>query len=871
MLQVKNLTKTFKSHRSYQKALDDVNVSFPEKGMVFIIGKSGSGKSTLLNMMAGLASPDKGEVLFNGRNVTRMKEKELDSYHYQDIAFIFQNYCIMEELTVEENVALGKEENPSHIKEEIQDVLNKVGLLKQRKKKAKYLSGGEKQRVAIARAIVKKPSIIFSDEPTGNLDKQSSKDVLSILKEYSKEALVIIVSHNLFDAYEYGDRIITLDQGKIIEDKSLSTDKQDPVSVYIDSTSFIDKDFINQLNDDLKAKKVTKLLSQDSAFKETDEKQFFSEEKKEKKKLKRSFFKPYSSIFKAIGQNWFRVTFFSVITSLLLVLFYNLYSVSNAKNYDLALNESEYYKKTDNLTVFRKRMDSTINYWDGTQAIAESKDDLQSTEDMYQDAFRLYRFQHIIYKSTLITDFDKYQISNDKATLYYPKKNTGLLICSDEYIKKNLQIDKIEYIKEANEIKKSGIYMTDFMADAYISNSEGLFKTYDDLVGQVGLKYYNTNYPNAKAMYVNGIIKTDYRNKYPKLFSLLSSKQNSTYTKQNQYHEGIDYITNALAIFYSTNKNIFTDTRQEKTKDSVVLALNHVTGNDAEQTTNAMGTIIGRCSSLKDNECIISPKFAANINCSNVNVFTEANPLSLRKRIYGTEFSDPHHFTKVYLRSEHKELYHEGDTHFDSASILVSDNLFNKLFEEDCIPFGYHFYKVKDKDALMEHLSEKDYRLSIQNQYVTEHFYEYLFVFTKAFRLISFICLAVAIFALFLYSYNLIKLNNYNIGIFKALGYNGGKLSLYFLARFSLFTLLTAANYFIFDLIFIYCANTILSKTIRRLADSAPFYYHRIFTFVMKDFLFGVACLLLFICIVDFFYLFLLRKKKVDTVLRNKD
>ncbi|MDY4576579.1 MAG: ATP-binding cassette domain-containing protein, partial [Anaerobutyricum hallii] len=191
--------------------MDDINVSFPEKGMVFIIGKSGSGKSTLLNMMAGLASPDKGEVLFNGRNVTKMKEKDLDFYHYQDIAFIFQNYCIMEELSVEENVALGKEENPRNIKDEIEDVLNKVGLLQQRKKKAKYLSGGEKQRVAIARAIVKKPSIIVSDEPTGNLDKQSSKDVLSILKEYSKEGLVIIVSHNLFDAYEYGDRIITLD------------------------------------------------------------------------------------------------------------------------------------------------------------------------------------------------------------------------------------------------------------------------------------------------------------------------------------------------------------------------------------------------------------------------------------------------------------------------------------------------------------------------------------------------------------------------------------------------------------------------------------------------------------------------------------
>ena len=535
MLQVKNITKTFKSHHSYQKALDDVTVSFPEKGMVFIIGKSGSGKSTLLNMMAGLASPDKGEILFDGKDVTRMKEKELDEYHYQDIAFIFQNYCIMEELTVEENVALGKEENPSHIKEEIQDVLSKVGLSKQRKKKAKYLSGGEKQRVAIARAIVKKPSVIFSDEPTGNLDKQSSKDVLSILKEYSKKGLVIIVSHNLFDAYEYGDRIITLDQGKIIEDRSLSADKQDSESVYIDSTSFIDKDFINQLNEDLKRKKVTKLLSQDSAFKKTRKTESSYDEKKEKKKLKRSFFRPYSSIFKAIGQNWFRVTFFSVITSILLVLFYNLYSISITENYDLALNESEYYKKTDNVTIFKTQTNSQINTWDGKTNIAESEDDLQGTEDLYQNAFKLYRFQHIYSKNGSLDDFNKYQVFNTKAALYYPKKNNGLLLCNEEYIRKNLQIDKIEYIKEANEIKKSGIYMTDFMADAYISNSDGMFQTYDDLVGQLSYKYYNIIFPKQK-LYM----------------STASSKQT---TKTNIRNYSIFYLAN-LMIHISKKINI---------------------------------------------------------------------------------------------------------------------------------------------------------------------------------------------------------------------------------------------------------------------------------------------------------------------------
>lgn len=303
--------------------------------------------------------------------------------------------------------------------------------------------------------------------------------------------------------------------------------------------------------------------------------------------------------------------------------------------------------------------------------------------------------------------------------------------------------------------------------------------------------------------------------------------------------------------------------------------MNYVNQSNKENADNTIEAIIGRCSSLKSNECIVSPKFAAYINCTDENNYSESNPLVLKKKLYtttkGSIFSDPLPFNKVYFRSAHNELYHEGDTPFEEASILVSDELFNELFEEDCIPFGYHFYKVKHKKRLMEHLSKKNYRLSIENQFFTEQFYDYLFVFTKAFRLIAFICLAVAVFALFLYSYNLIKLNNCNIGIFKALGYDGGKLSLYFLARFSLFTLMTAFYYFIFDLLFIYCGNTILSKTIRRLNHNTSFYYHRIFTFVTKDFLLGTACLLLFICIVDFFYLFLLRKKKVDIILRNKD
>ena len=234
MLEVKNLVKTYKlTDKSKTKevvALNDVSISFPETGLVFLLGKSGSGKSTLLNAIGGLDTFDSGEIIIKGRSSKSFTQSDFDSYRNTFIGFIFQEYNVLEEFTVAKNLALaielqGKEASDEKVKE----LLQMVEMEGFAKRKPNQLSGGQKQRVAIARALIKNPEIIMADEPTGALDSRTGKQVMETLKKLSKEKLVIIVSHDREFAEIYGDRIVELKDGKIIQDvtkKEVVADKR---------------------------------------------------------------------------------------------------------------------------------------------------------------------------------------------------------------------------------------------------------------------------------------------------------------------------------------------------------------------------------------------------------------------------------------------------------------------------------------------------------------------------------------------------------------------------------------------------------------------------------------------------------------------
>lgn len=221
MLEIKDVSKIYKSKKSEVKALDHINLTIQDKGMVFILGKSGSGKSTLVHVIGGLDQFDSGEIIICGKSSKDFKQSDFDSYRNTFIGFIFQEYNIMDNFTVKDNIALALQLQGKKADEKVIDhILKEVDLEDFKDRKPNELSGGQLQRVAIARALIKNPEIIMADEPTGALDSRTSKQVLDTLKKLSKEKLVLIVSHDKEFAKNYADRIIELADGKIISDTS---------------------------------------------------------------------------------------------------------------------------------------------------------------------------------------------------------------------------------------------------------------------------------------------------------------------------------------------------------------------------------------------------------------------------------------------------------------------------------------------------------------------------------------------------------------------------------------------------------------------------------------------------------------------------
>ncbi len=254
MLQVKDLRKVYKTKNGADvNALDGVTLQFPETGMVFLLGKSGSGKSTLLNVCGGLDAPTEGEIIVKGRSSKDFSQSDFDSYRNTFIGFIFQEYNILNEFSVEDNIALALElQGKSKDKAAIAALLEEVDLQGYAKRKPNTLSGGQKQRIAIARALIKAPEIIMADEPTGALDSNTGKQVFDTLKKLSHSKLVIVVSHDRDFAEQYGDRIIELKDGKILSDVTKTRLEQQVLS-----------DNVNTLGDVLCIKKGAELTDKD--------------------------------------------------------------------------------------------------------------------------------------------------------------------------------------------------------------------------------------------------------------------------------------------------------------------------------------------------------------------------------------------------------------------------------------------------------------------------------------------------------------------------------------------------------------------------------------------------------------------------------
>lgn len=226
IVETRNLKKYYQMSENTVKALDGVDFRVEDQEFVAIIGKSGSGKSTLLHMLGGLDVPTEGEVVVEGKRLLGMKKEQLAIFRRRNIGFIFQNYNLVPDLNVYENVILPVELDGRKVDEEyVDEILELLGLTEKRKALPGTLSGGQQQRAAIARALATKPAIILADEPTGNLDSVTSHDVLGLLKMAAKQfsQTLILITHDR-DIAQLADRIVHIEDGKIVGDTRKGSD-----------------------------------------------------------------------------------------------------------------------------------------------------------------------------------------------------------------------------------------------------------------------------------------------------------------------------------------------------------------------------------------------------------------------------------------------------------------------------------------------------------------------------------------------------------------------------------------------------------------------------------------------------------------------
>ena len=232
MIEISNINKKYTSKTNEDVlAIQDVNLKFNTTGLVFILGKSGSGKSTFLNILGGLDSANTSRIFINGKKLNRFNETILSEYRNTYIGFVFQEYNLLDNLNVYDNIALALEmQNKIVDPETVKDILKNVDLEGFEERELDELSGGQKQRVAVARALVKNPEVILADEPTGNLDSETSEQIFNLFKEISKKKLVICVSHDAEYAYKYADRIIEISDGRVIRDTNPEVVEDDSVA-----------------------------------------------------------------------------------------------------------------------------------------------------------------------------------------------------------------------------------------------------------------------------------------------------------------------------------------------------------------------------------------------------------------------------------------------------------------------------------------------------------------------------------------------------------------------------------------------------------------------------------------------------------------
>lgn len=719
MYSVERVNKVYNQGEQLTTALLNVSVDTFDTGLIGIVGESGSGKTTLLNLLAGFDNPTEGDIFFCGENMKDYSDEDWNSFYSEKVGFVFQDYNVIEQLTVYDNICLaldildiGNEQK----KEMMEEVLIKLGIFEIKDKQVNKLSGGQKQRVAIARAYVKKPQVILADEPTGNLDYTNSVKIFEMLKAISEDTLVMVVTHDRDMAYKYSDKIISLNDGEIDACHMVSNNGSEVTIHYGDDCQIIENytellTFINQHKDDKGEYtiRIKEIHTESEEKKKVQKKQFIKKRLSNRKIINLSGGILSNRIIRKILSAGIFIA-----TTFLLMFFLNM------AFYDESVVISEYLEKYsyDSVTVLQE-LNSIIDNRNDTETAYVTKDIKEKIKSISESTM-FSQLSSMEFSTTDRTSGNFFDDSIGDVPIY-----TEGRILSDAALKNVYGIENMG---------KEEILITDKLAAALCL---------DDL--NIGSTYY----VNGKPVILIGIVNaTD-------SMVIFSEKYIETLTEQKR-NRGITVagsLFKTKSLFEYANSSITVKGIEEveykdlvgimpSSKEEVVVSYEYVREHmdilvDAEKETD----IIGKQIYLKD----------------------------LYDDEYNDAFSDEMNLS-AYLG---KKITIVGIAEFDEDMIII-EGAYEEVVRDYCDVFCYNRFGcyAEDWTSIISEIHKNSMKIVDKNMNEVYSIAQYKEILFKYIAMMLFVMLVVTVFLMIsLIGYS-IKDNGKIIGIMKAVGVN---------------------------------------------------------------------------------------------------
>lgn len=824
MITIKNLTKKYKSkNRRTCIALNQINLALPDTGMVFIIGKSGSGKSTLLNLIGGLDSFEGGTIIADGNDLSKFRASDFYKYRASYASFIFQDYHLIEELTIKENVKLSLEiEGEKDM--DVSPAIAAVDLAGYEDRFPDELSGGQKQRVAIARAIVKSPRVILCDEPTGNLDKSTSTQILDLLKDISKERLVLIVSHNMPDAEKYGDRIIELADGKIISDKSRKSSYENTFNLtggtltipYNHNLTPEEIDFINRESE---KGNIKKYRQNDGGYEPTTAPK--GSQSKVRLKPSKMNTKTKAKLFSAFTKRGFirsaTTAFLSAVMLVLLIIFQSFLSFDGGK----VISNSLYEQGTSTLVLKKNTYFDVYGNIFKTHIYGITDEDVSKIDEISGENTKKYFLYSYSINPNDADPTRNVEIEKEPTYTFvhnniYVDQMAGTLVCDDEYLINKFGVNG-ELKVLAGSINDSrntaGIIITDYQAECMMVYNSHRYRNYNDIIGKV---YLDKNFVYG---YVVAIIDTGFKDTYKDAITKIAENKYFGTVGFDTIEEAeaiklIDDIKTNLNIGYSLNPNFTNAILDNEVRSFACFGAVKVTTpiSDITETFTYGATIPS--ANLKEGEVIL-PMSVINV------LFPFETPnlpftINITKHQYLEEGGDviiDQEYTVVGIENTH--------VHGFGSYLILNEHDFLEMKKKDVVPYAIYLENYTNADVLINEMTKNYFSWYSTNGNAVTLLNQSVSMFYDLFSLFEILLVILIVVFLASYSIRSIKSNYYQIGVIKAIGGRSKDISAIYISQTSLLTIFVCIFTYLGSLYFVDMANDILIKSFVNITNAS--------------------------------------------------